>query len=1534
MNANTELYDKTLDRAAMIRLYERRVSGKISLILDGHTVRVDKLIRDAEKTEKGFRKLQEAIDQDIRKTYTDAFRVSKKNLLEFADDQNSYTYGNMERIFGRAVDIKPVPRAIPEEIVLQRPLYQNKTLEAGWQGVAISGKKKIESIIRRGIAESMDVEDIAKEVERSGYNLSRAQSRTLVVTSITSVQSQVDQEVYAANKKYIEGWQYIAVLDARTSELCAHRDGTIYPAIDVEHLPPAHWHCRSTTCPVFKSWDDMASLESVAAARRRNLEGMSPKMKSFYDGQTPMRESYDEWLRRQPTDVQLKHLGDYQKLDLFRSEQLKLKQFTNAEGNSIGIRELRSLSDSGYALPNDTRRFALAKEKLDAMQLGAVTPDDIIRNATLTRTLKDYYILQGTELDGTLSLTNYRGTLIGVKKAVKNRVLTSPPREDQLIFNPITGRYQDVRLYQPNAAIFQNNMRLVQESDKLLPRDKKFITDFVDSLDGSLGMNERAVITDNLRIIFGRFRENGQLWDNFKGVVQGQIKFDVMNVSDFIETQIRKDTDFLKKLSQDNFLDPILGPVQMQDLHDKFISNIMARNKWEDKVAPKISEELRDFFDRSIPRLWKGKPFYERLSDSNLQQFYLRFAHRLSLADMPDRDNFAVGLGRDLFNLANINGRRNDWYNLGMKLLNNNQKFFDIETFGTQKRRMKSRIGGKYFGPYYDTISYNIRVTDPRIQEYAKLNRSIDVGLRVGVTTGKNRLIFREGYKTYWIDRGVLGFEDTRIPIVSSFSEFPEEFIDKRMVNALNWAAKTEYKIDPEYYDFTRNLLDFTDDRGRAEFYHERNEFRKFLASRSDSYERIKSMQWLKEGDKSFSNHPFIDYRGRVYDRGFISPQAGETYRPFLNSAAEKSMGVEGYNAFQDQVGSFLGGLSDYFEGRMDSLTITGRQKIAKKWRPDLIKIGNAILRNKPADIRFILENNVASKVDGEELSKFYRLAMETAKIDRYLGGKYTDLAKLKDYKTGLAMEQDASSSGAQIIALTTRNKALAELSNVVPTMGKKRLYDEIANATYNDPRFRKLNKELNLTEKDLRKAAKAQNMVSFYGAGERTGALNVEGKLAKILEKDKDVLVVKASERDQVLGEISAQAARYQKIDPQASEDLLALRDDVKDIFNKGMDPGDDIMDALYFLDPKTLDLVEKLSMAYDKIVTPNDFKSIATIMSEHMAERVPVLKTYTRFMGRLAEDFLKEAKPSKADFDWKTIGKLSIRGPKGKSFVLPDKVSQVLGLKAGEPVSEKVLKRFGFWRPNGNLDQIIYGIDSPEARRTGANYFKTEVTGDGIEFFYANKLPKSWTNVPSKNFDGKVIEQHFTQTFEERLAYRNPDGTWSVNILQVPQKTEATWWEQLINKSGKINDIADSGKARTAYGVNTNHSNDAVIVKRFLEWGRKNGIGTSTVHDAFFTNIADMMPSREALRGIYAELAETNIIKDTLDEMKARGLPNALYKQYLEEATDIGLIPVPGKSKIGGKTLTEKDILRAEDILEELSGRLDDDRAWYGVG
>jgi hypothetical protein len=55
--------------------------------------------------------------------------------------------------------------------------------------------------------------------------------------------------------------------------------------------------------------------------------------------------------------------------------------------------------------------------------------------------------------------------------------------------------------------------------------------------------------------------------------------------------------------------------------------------------------------------------------------------------------------------------------------------------------------------------------------------------------------------------------------------------------------------------------------------------------------------------------------------------------------------------------------------------------------------------RAKPNDIRLVLESPLTHLVEGEEQGKFFRFAIEMAKIDEYLGGDYgvKSLERLKD---------------------------------------------------------------------------------------------------------------------------------------------------------------------------------------------------------------------------------------------------------------------------------------------------------------------------------------------------------------------------------------------------------------------------------------------------------------------------------------------------------------------------------------------------------
>jgi hypothetical protein len=459
--------------------------------------------------------------------------------------------------------------------------------------------------------------------------------------------------------------------------------------------------------------------------------------------------------------------------------------------------------------------------------------------------------------------------------------------------------------------------------------------------------------------------------------------------------------------------------------------------------------------------------------------------------------------------------------------------------------------------------------------------------------------------------------------------------------------------------------------------------------------------------------------------------------------------------------------------------------------------------------------------------------------------------------------------------------------------------------------------------------------MVTLYGAGERTGIMNVEGKLAKALNRE-GTLVLRAADRDKILEEISARAARFEKMDPYLHKELLRLRKEVRDYFNKGQPLGEDLMEALWFLDPKTRDVLEKMSRQYDKIVTPDDFKYIASIMSEYLGSRVPILRDFTKFFGRLAEAYLTTSTPKAAAISYTAMAKQFVRGLQSSKRPIPSSLARVLGIR-DERTREMLLRRLGWITPGGLMDEFLFGAIQSNRRRDGITVGEIKFLGfklvKGFDVGVPNKLPKSWTTLPWVNFDGKVLEQSFTQAFEEKLLYKK-DGKWVTNIIQVQQKTQPTWWDEVMNKDGKFNDIADVAKARTAYAVNGNHSNDAVLVKAFHLWGADSGVATSTIHDAFFTNAAHMLSARDALKKIYADAVSKESIKATLDELRKRGLPQEVYDTFYEEAVAKGLIPVAGKSVVGGKVLSDSDILKREDVLEWIDHTFRKNRYFYGVG
>lgn len=177
---------------------------------------------------------------------------------------------------------------------------------------------------------------------------------------------------------------------------------------------------------------------------------------------------------------------------------------------------------------------------------------------------------------------------------------------------------------------------------------------------------------------------------------------------------------------------------------------------------------------------------------------------------------------------------------------------------------------------------------------------------------------------------------------------------------------------------------------------------------------------------------------------------------------------------------------------------------------------------------------------------------------------------------------------------------------------------------------------------------------------------------------------------------------------------------------------------------------------------------------------------------------------------------------------------------------------------------------------------------------------------DIPWVTFDGKTMMQRYRGKNQTRIEFTDP----------VTGRKIANIYEGTV-EDGKLRGKHAFADASIGLGVNGNHSNDAVIVRRFHLWGRKNNIPTASIHDAFFTNIGDAQKAKDALRTIYADALEGDTIRKTLDAWRKQGLSKKAYDELIADAKRRGLIDPPNK-------LTRKDILAP----------ISDGYDWYGIG
>jgi SPP1 gp7 family putative phage head morphogenesis protein len=219
-----------------------------------------------------------------------------------------------------------------------------KLLEPFLEDWSRAERSKITGAIRQGYFEGKTTDQIIRTVRgtkalqyKDGLlDVTYRNAQAIIHTAIQHVASTARMETLRENSDITEKYQWVSTLDSRTSTSCRSLDGQEFE-YGKGPLPPIHIRCRSSYVPVLT---DEFSWLSEGATRASK------------DGYVDQKETYYDWLKRQPDGFQDVALGKT-RAKLFRDGGLTPEQFaklnTGKNFKPMTLSEMREQNPAVFA---------------------------------------------------------------------------------------------------------------------------------------------------------------------------------------------------------------------------------------------------------------------------------------------------------------------------------------------------------------------------------------------------------------------------------------------------------------------------------------------------------------------------------------------------------------------------------------------------------------------------------------------------------------------------------------------------------------------------------------------------------------------------------------------------------------------------------------------------------------------------------------------------------------------------------------------------------------------------------------------------------------------------------------------------------------------------------------------------------------------------------------------------------------------------------------------------------------------------------
>jgi len=288
--------------------YEKLALEITSKLKPGSVKTYTEVLKDLLETSGYFSEYQKEVNADIS---------------EFAAYEAAYQAALLEDLF-----VNPIPVVVPKKSdVIDRikntPMIlgqRDKDVITWKQMIASideSARKGVESAVTRAYF-SGDISGLRKLVSQA-VETARNGVRATVKTMYQQAASQSKQALYRANDDLIIGYQIVATLDSRTTQICRLRDQKKYYYKDnFNPMLPFHYGERSTDVPVLSSEYEIDRSGDTRPARGA-------------DGGQTVRDSTSQmaFIKSQPKFWQDDALGKV-RADLLRNSGLTPEQFKKA----------------------------------------------------------------------------------------------------------------------------------------------------------------------------------------------------------------------------------------------------------------------------------------------------------------------------------------------------------------------------------------------------------------------------------------------------------------------------------------------------------------------------------------------------------------------------------------------------------------------------------------------------------------------------------------------------------------------------------------------------------------------------------------------------------------------------------------------------------------------------------------------------------------------------------------------------------------------------------------------------------------------------------------------------------------------------------------------------------------------------------------------------------------------------------------------------------------------------------------------------